>query len=134
MMRTKRGARGKIILSDAIPTKHFKNDLDWLDLLCRRTGLGRAEGTRRAVRILAAAVKANPDWNWVKETADELPPLSPAELAELNREEGSTGIVLPGLTKRVQVGAGGEGFDDANAKAKAAAEAARKRNPRRSRS
>lgn len=131
-MRTKRGARGKAILSDPVPTKFFENDLQWADLVCKRSGLGRAEVIRRSVRLLAAAVKANPTWNWVKETAEELPPLSPAELAELNGTK-SEGVMLPGLDKKVHAPTASSTFDAANAKAKAESEAARRRT-RRSRS
>lgn len=134
-MRTKRGQRGTIILSDPVPTKFFKNDLDWLDLVVRRSGLGRAEVIRRSVRLLAAAVKANPTWNWVKETADELPPLSTEERAEIGDKAKPEGFTLPGLAGRVHVPAVNKAsFEDTNAVAKAKADAARKNHPRRARS
>lgn len=135
MMRTKRGQRGKLILSDPVPTKFFRNDLDWLDLVARRSGLGRAEVVRRSVRLLAAAVEANPKWNWVKETADELPPLTEQQRADLGGAAQSDGVNLPGLDGRVHVQAGaGKKFDEANTRAKADSEADRKRRPRRTRS
>lgn len=133
MKRHKTGQRGNEVLTDPIPTKFFSNDLDWVDLICMRSGLGRAEVIRRSVRVLAAAVKGNPGWNWVAETSKPLPALTEAERAEMNPQPA--GIKLPGLDATVKIpNAGTVEFDRANAKAKAAAEAARRKSPRRIRS
>lgn len=122
-------------MSDPIPTKFFNNDLAWLDLTVARSGLGRADVIRRSVRLLAAAVKANPNWNWVKETSQQLPALTEEEKAEI---EPGTKISLPGMAQPMEGMPRGAGnppaFDKANARAKAEADAARRRRPRRARS
>lgn len=94
--------------TDPIPTKLDETDADWLDLLCRRTGLKRSEAIRRAVRLLATEASARPKWNWVQETANPMPPLDSKDVPA--------------------------DFAEANARAKAQADDARQRHPRRSRS
>lgn len=95
--------------SDPIPTKLEPTDFDWLELLCKRSGLKRSNIIRRALRILAAEAKKRPEWNWVQETAEPLPPLP----KELKAEVDGGGATTPS-------------FSAMNAKAHAAAEAQRK--------
>lgn len=115
-MRTKIGARGTEINTDAVPTKYPPNDLDWVDLLKKRTGLSRSEIIRRSVRLLATEAAKNPKWNWVEQTARPMDPLP----AELKKELGEDDTAAA--------------FEEANARARAASDADRKRSPRRARS
>lgn len=96
----------------SFPTRLLQNDGEHVDLLCKRTGLTRSEVIRRAARALSIEVAKRPDWNWVQETARELPPLTEAERAEL-----SDGPM--------------EGFDAVNARALASSEAGRRPKSRR---
>jgi hypothetical protein len=102
-------------VTDPIPTKLHENDAAWLDLICSRTGMKRAEVIRRAIRVLAQEVQQRPKWNWVQETAKEMPPLDSQQKLELGNEPPAN-------------------FDEANARAKAKAAEDRQRHPRRSRS
>lgn len=101
-------------MTNPIPTKFDDNDGAWLDLLCKQTGLKRSEVIRRAVRLLGQEVKKSPRWNWVAETAGELPALDAQQLALIAQDEGKPP----------------KDFDEANARAKGAAEESRRR-PRR---
>lgn len=97
-------------MTDPIPTKLHENDAAWLDLICRRSGLKRAEVIRRAVRVLALEVQERPKWNWVQETAKEMPVLTEEQKAEIGE-------------------APAKDFNEANARARAAS--AEGRRPRR---
>jgi hypothetical protein len=121
-MQKRMGWKGAPVMSDPIPQKFHANDLDWLDLTAKRSGLNRAEVIRRSVRLLVASAKSNPDWNWVRETSQELPPLGPMERAELGLPGGSG--ALPGL---------GANFNALNDRARQESEAER-RTPRKKRS
>lgn len=85
----------------------------WIDVLCKRTGLKRAEAIRRSVRYLASEASKNPNWNWVAATADQMPPLPASLRAELDDAAD---------------------FAEANTKAKLKADADRRVRPRRTRS
>lgn len=93
------------IPDNPLPTKFDPTDRAWLELLRNETGLNRSMIIRRAVRLLAAEVKARPDWNWVQDTAN---PMSPPPKS---------------LTRAAK---GDESFSETNARARATAEAERR--------
>lgn len=144
-MKARVGRKGFENFSDPVPTRYPMTDLDWIDLVVKRTGLGRADVIRRANRVLAAAVKSNPQWNWIAETADPLPELEPKEKEELEqwramqREDRKlppyfhgTPITLPGMAKPTVLtsahgGRESPNFDKINAQAKAAAAGRRRK-------
>lgn len=136
-------------MTNPIPTKLDDTDGDWLDLLCRRTGLKKSVVIRRAVRALAQAANRDPKWNWVGETAEPLPELPP----ELKKElEGSiprataerARLLAFAAAKKLEAAqalaaaAALEGepknFEQANARAKQRSEAGRRVAPRKTRS
>jgi hypothetical protein len=140
-MQKKTGRRGGELMSDAVPVKYPHTDLDWIDLAAARSGISRAEILRRSVRVFIMAVKYNPEWNWVRETAEELPPLSAEEYAEIeqvraarSRKSGGVaprGFSLPGLKAPVKMPTGA--FDEASKRAKEESDADRRRDLRRPR-
>lgn len=91
--------------TDPIPTKLDPTDFAWLELLCTRSELKRAQVIRRSLRLLAKEVAARPDWNWQHDTAKPLPPLTPEQQRELD------GVAEPA-----------NAFEETNARARAAAE------------
>jgi hypothetical protein len=55
------------------PVRFSEGDSEVIALLMAKTGLTRPEVLRRCVRFLYAETMRRPDWNWIADTAQEIP-------------------------------------------------------------